>query len=319
MLTFYFSNADGIMTESAVLTAGMVGMQVKLEFSLLWRDLSKTVVFSNGSVTMDVVCTDNMVVIPAKILEKPLKRLTVGVYGVSGDGKLAIPTIRAKGPLIQPGVDPTGDPALDPELPIWAQLQGIIGDIGGLRTEDRSSLVAAVNELAEYDPGADGATFTPQVDENGILSWTNDMGLQNPAPVNIMGPRGEQGPAGADGEDGASSTVTMTRSDDVDGSGRSGLSVNVQTPVDGGMSVSMTYLYDGEGIDNVSVETLESEESATAALINPVGSSRTLKLGIPRGKSAYEYARDAGFAGTEEAFAEKFAALCLPDAEEVAF
>ena len=47
--------------------------------------------------------------------------------------------------------------------------------------------------------GRDGATFTPSVSEDGTLSWTNDKGLENPEPVNIMGP---QGPAGADGEKG---------------------------------------------------------------------------------------------------------------------
>lgn len=47
--------------------------------------------------------------------------------------------------------------------------------------------------------GIDGATYTPFLDEHGILSWTNDMGLPNPAPVTIVGP---QGPKGEKGENG---------------------------------------------------------------------------------------------------------------------
>ena len=35
--------------------------------------------------------------------------------------------------------------------------------------------------------GEDGATFTPAVAADGTLSWTNDKGLANPAPVNIAG------------------------------------------------------------------------------------------------------------------------------------
>ena len=35
--------------------------------------------------------------------------------------------------------------------------------------------------------GEDGATFTPSVDSNGNLSWTNNKGLTNPATVNIKG------------------------------------------------------------------------------------------------------------------------------------
>ena len=48
--------------------------------------------------------------------------------------------------------------------------------------------------------GASGATFTPNVDADGVLSWSNDAGLANPAPVNIRGPKGD---AGSDGKDGA--------------------------------------------------------------------------------------------------------------------
>ena len=41
--------------------------------------------------------------------------------------------------------------------------------------------------------------FTPAVDEEGNLSWTNNRGLTNPATVNIMGPAGPQGPQGPQG------------------------------------------------------------------------------------------------------------------------
>lgn len=35
--------------------------------------------------------------------------------------------------------------------------------------------------------GEPGAVFVPSVDENGILSWTNNGNLENPAPVKIVG------------------------------------------------------------------------------------------------------------------------------------
>lgn len=40
-------------------------------------------------------------------------------------------------------------------------------------------------------PGSNGATFTPAVDAEGNLSWTNDKGLDNPETVNIKGPKGD--------------------------------------------------------------------------------------------------------------------------------
>lgn len=56
------------------------------------------------------------------------------------------------------------------------------------------------------DAGAPGTTFTPSVSAAGVISWTNDGGLDNPEPVSIKGPKGDQGPqgeTGAKGETGA--------------------------------------------------------------------------------------------------------------------
>lgn len=46
------------------------------------------------------------------------------------------------------------------------------------------------------ESGEDGATFTPYVDADGNLSWTNDKGLPNPATVNIKGADGKDGSNG---------------------------------------------------------------------------------------------------------------------------
>ena len=44
--------------------------------------------------------------------------------------------------------------------------------------------------------GEDGATFTPYVDANGNLSWSNNKGLANPDTVNIKGDKGDKGDPG---------------------------------------------------------------------------------------------------------------------------
>ena len=44
--------------------------------------------------------------------------------------------------------------------------------------------------------GPTGPYFTPSVNSDGDLSWTNNGGLENPATKNIKGPQGEQGPTG---------------------------------------------------------------------------------------------------------------------------
>jgi hypothetical protein len=66
-------------------------------------------------------------------------------------------------------------------------------------TEELQEILNAVNELPDAGSGENGATFTPSVSEDGTLSWTNDKGLPNPDPVNIMGPQGKQGIQGIRG------------------------------------------------------------------------------------------------------------------------
>lgn len=39
--------------------------------------------------------------------------------------------------------------------------------------------------------GPAGATFTPHIDSDGNLSWTNNRDLANPETVNIKGPKGD--------------------------------------------------------------------------------------------------------------------------------
>ena len=56
------------------------------------------------------------------------------------------------------------------------------------------------------DTGEKGITFTPSVSSDGVISWTNDKGAENPESVNIKGEKGdtgETGPQGPKGETGA--------------------------------------------------------------------------------------------------------------------
>lgn len=70
-------------------------------------------------------------------------------------------------------------------------------------------------ETGETGPaGEDGVTFTPTVSSEGVISWTNDGGLPNPASVNIKGETGATGATGAPGADGFSPTATVTKSGD---------------------------------------------------------------------------------------------------------
>ena len=61
--------------------------------------------------------------------------------------------------------------------------------------------------------GDAGATFTPAISEEGVLSWTNNGGLENPSPVNIKGNPGNIGPQGPAGAAAVSWAVLTSVSD----------------------------------------------------------------------------------------------------------
>lgn len=69
-------------------------------------------------------------------------------------------------------------------------------------------LVISGVEGKKGDKGDQGIIFTPFVSSDGTLTWTNDGGLENPNPVNIRGPKGEDstvpGPRGLKGDKGDS-------------------------------------------------------------------------------------------------------------------
>ena len=157
MLTFRFSGADGWMVERETLTSGMVGKEVRLEFSQDWEGFSKTIVFAAGGVSRDVTARGDVAVIPHEVLAEPRLPFYVGVYGVAADGRV-IPTIRVRGPEIAPGADPAGDESAAPSLPVWAQLQSAMGDLSKLETDRRDTLVDAINEAAD---AAGTAGLTP--------------------------------------------------------------------------------------------------------------------------------------------------------------
>ena len=148
-----------------VIPAGIIGAQVEFEYAEdVWKGLHKTVVF-RGPVTKDVVTDSNIVTIPQEVAEKPLALLSVGVYGVDGDGNLAIPTIWADLGLARESANPSGDTTTDPSIPVWAQIQGMIGNLEELDTEAKNDLVAAVNEAFAKGGAVDEAEIRRIVEE----------------------------------------------------------------------------------------------------------------------------------------------------------
>lgn len=175
MLTFSFTGVDGSMTESEILTSGMVGKEVGLLFDESLENLSKTVVFRAGDVTRVVMDAGETLTIPADVLAHPFTKLFVGVYGTDETGTVAIPTIMAEGPVIRYGADPVEDETAY-ELPVWKNLQNQIND-----------LADQVARLAQGSGGlsADAAQMLIDIMSKGV--YTSDQTEQINALAEALG------------------------------------------------------------------------------------------------------------------------------------
>lgn len=76
------------------------------------------------------------------------------------------------------------------------------GELTGRDAKDQHP-ISAITGLTEALARSTGVTFTPHVSLDGVISWTNDGGLDNPAPVSVKGAKGDKGETGTTGATGA--------------------------------------------------------------------------------------------------------------------
>ena len=167
-------------TQLVPIPKGIVGATVSIEYmDSAWDGLQKTVVF-RSSVTKDVLSSGNEVVIPAEVVSRAGMNLYMGVYGVNTENNVVIPTIWTDLGPVNSAANPSGDTTTDPALPVWAQLQGMIGNLDDLDTDLKISLVAAVNEAMTKGGG--------EVDEAEIQQIVEDYLAANPPTVEETDP-----------------------------------------------------------------------------------------------------------------------------------
>lgn len=210
MFKLYANKSQLTLREREPLTTGSVNVNtIRFEFSADWEGLTKTAVFRAGEESRSILLDGSgECMVPWEVLVSPHSRMFAGVYGTR-EKEVVLPTIWADLGVILEGAAPGGE--LYPPTPeLWEQelakkqdkLHGRLGQLVGFG-ENGSAVAQDAEELMQGPPGADGATYTPVVSAEGILSWTNDKGLPNPAPVNIKGPAGADGAPGSSGVDSA--------------------------------------------------------------------------------------------------------------------
>lgn len=191
------SGATASAEKESKITAGMVGVTVRMQYADIWVGLHRTVVFRAGTVTKDVITDDEVVTVPKEVVAAKDVYLQVGVYGVDADGNLVIPTIWAGLGTVRDGADPSGDAETDASLPAWAKIMADAETAVAVAQSVRDDADSGAFDGKPGTPGNDG--ITPAIGENG--NWYiggTDTGKPS---------RGEPGQDGNPGNDGITPTV----------------------------------------------------------------------------------------------------------------
>lgn len=325
------------LTEPVMLVAGTMNIYTaSFAFDSAWEGHTKTAVFRSGDVEREQLLTDDSCEVPWEVL-LPGAYLKVGVYGTRDGSRL--PTIwTERTQYINSGAGPT-DEAAEPSPTLVEQLTAKVGNLDALKTEDKSSVVAAVNEIWESGGGGSGASVTDAaINEDGhlIITLSNGNTIDAGYAVGPAGATGAAGQDGAPGKDGAPGADGAPGKDGSDGKpGADGVGIQ---------SVEQTTTSTEDGGTNIITVTKTDGTSSTFAVRNgsrgsvgPAGADgKDGQDGAPGkdgadgaagpagadGKSAYQYAQDGGYTGTEEEFAAKLAAeipTALPNPNALTF
>ena len=341
------SKAVATAEKDGIITAGMVGVPVSFMFDSWWDGLIVTAVFKGSGAPISVpLLGATETVVPWEVLKRPSTLLRIGAEGRLPDGTLVIPTTWATVDIVMSGANATDDLVKPPTPTAFDRIMSQIGNMNDLATEDKSSLVAAINEamtkgggevdpkavqqivedylaanpptVTETDPtvpgwakaenkpeytaeevgalsaetlpeaintalaqakasgefdGADGQDgITPTIGENG--NWylgDSDTGKPSRGEPGPQGPKGEKGDTGPAGPQGLKGDTGDTGQQGPQGE---------------------------QGPQGIAGETGPT---------GPAGPKGDTGAAGTDGKSAYQYAQEGGYTGTETAFAEKLA------------
>jgi hypothetical protein len=156
--------------EKELLTSGTVNVnQIHFQFDEAWDGLTRTAVFQCGTVSVSLLLDEtNTCFLPWEVLVTANRGVNAGVYGTQGED-VVLPTVWAFLGTVREGAA-VGDEAADHTLDAYQKLLNDLGDLDGLKTRDKSNLVAAINEVRASATGEFEVDENTMSYQNGVLS-----------------------------------------------------------------------------------------------------------------------------------------------------
>ena len=199
MKTLKFTIRDKHITRqdgNAVVAGTVNHYELECAFDEDWDGLTKTVVLENGDVKVELLYTGGLT-LPWEVCKEGGLLLSVRGTKTLGDGRTqVVRTARMAKPIpVEPGGSEDGEApsGFTPELA--QQVLAKLGDLSTLRTGEKSTLTAAINEA--YGHAGVSAVEFKETDESGANVYT--MMLSNGQSYDIRAQRGPQGTQGIQG------------------------------------------------------------------------------------------------------------------------
>lgn len=247
---------------------------MKAEFSADWDGLAITAVFEAGDVKMDWIYTGEPITIPHEVLATEGLSVMIGFHGALPDGTIVKRTVPEWVNNVSASLDPSGESSSEP-TPDWA------AQVQAIATEAKDVADSVRNDADEGKfngaKGEAGGWYTPAVtqpDENTLRVAFTPSKEDMPAVADTDITLPASGGGGGSGEDGGYYTPAVTQT------------------AENTMQVSFT----------PSKATMPAVDVTEITLPEgPAGANGA------DGKTAYAYAAEGGYTGTEEEFSAKLA------------
>ena len=185
---------------NAVVAGAVNHYELNISFDDDWDGLTKTVVLENGDVKVELLYTGGLT-LPWEVCREGGLLLSVRGTKTLADGRTqVVRSARMAKPIpVEPGGSEEGQApsGFTPELA--EQVLAVLGDLAALLTTNKSTMVAAINEIYQ-EAGIESIRFK-ETDSDGNNVYTVNLSRGERYEIKApIGPRGAQGEQGVPGE-----------------------------------------------------------------------------------------------------------------------
>lgn len=148
MFWFYVSRRKIEVKRPDILVSDSINVYPCIfQFSADWKGLNKHAVFKAGQTSIEIILgSDNTCNIPWEVLIKPKLEVMVGVYGTQGESVILNTVWRSLG-KVEAGPHTKNESGQEPTPDELDQVLGMIGSLDELETDDKNTIVDAINSV----------------------------------------------------------------------------------------------------------------------------------------------------------------------------